>query len=96
MKRLLILCALTLPLGSCALFAPLLDTEVIAVDPVTQEETTTTVGDQIADNAETFGQTAGGAVTTVTGNPIFGLMIAGAASALAVGARRKKKPAPLG
>jgi hypothetical protein len=92
MSRALLL-ALALSLGSCAALDPFLGAEVVAVDPVTDEATTTTVGDIIADNAESFGQTAGATATTVTGNPLLGLMLAGAASAIAAAARRKKEKA---
>ncbi len=92
MKRFLLVCALTIPVGSCAILDPLLDAEVAIVDPATGEATTTTVGDTIADNAESFGQTAGSTATAVSGNPLLGLIVAGAASAIAAAARRKKTP----
>ena len=79
--------ALILSLCSCA---ALLDSEVTAVDPATGQPVVTTLGDAIADNSESFGATAGQAVTTTTGNPLIGLMVAGAASAVAAAARRKK------
>ena len=87
-----LLLALTLSLGSCALLDPFLDAEITAVDPATGQPVTTTVGDTIADNADSFGSTAGQTATAVTGNPLLGLIIAGAASAVAAAARRKKKP----
>lgn len=92
MRHLLLAFALAASLGSCAL----LDTELNTVDPVTGEVLTSTVGDTIADNADSFGKTAGNTATAVSGNPLLGLIVAGAASALAAAARRKKKPAYAG
>lgn len=82
--------AVALSLGSCA---ALLNTPVQAYDPVTGEPIEVPLGDVIANNAESFGSTAGKAATTVTGNPLLGLIIAGVGATIAEAARRKKAAA---
>lgn len=88
MKRLYLGLLLLVPLASCEL----LDT-MVTTDDGDGSFTTQPLGDELADNSDTIGNTVGATVTTVTGNPLFGLLAAGAASALAAAAataRRKK------
>jgi hypothetical protein len=79
--------------ASCAALDGALGAPVEKTDPVTGEVTTTTLGESIADNAETVGNTAGSIVTMGTGNPMLGGLVAAIAASLAAAAAAKRKKA---
>ncbi|QDP54781.1 MAG: hypothetical protein Unbinned5784contig1000_24 [Prokaryotic dsDNA virus sp.] len=81
-------------LTGCSAMESVLEYPVSLFDEETGEETTVPLGDLVADQSGTVGDTVTTAVTGLTGgNGLLGAALGAGAAALLGGARRKKKQA---